>query len=90
MPPAGLSPAASSSRTKTIRFAHTSPIYLQAGRRAHIVPADARFFVDWIDREIRFYKESGDFRTGDDRNEMLYFFKKARRIYSVLAEVPGP
>jgi hypothetical protein len=75
---------------KTIRFAHTSPIYLQAGRRAHIVPTDARFFIDWIDREIGFYKESGDFRTGDDRDEMLYFFKKARRIYSVLARVPGP
>jgi len=75
---------------KTTRFAHTSPIYLQAGRRAHIVPADARFFIDWIDREIRFYQENGDFRSADDRNEMLYFFKKARGIYSVLARTPGP
>lgn len=73
---------------KTIHFAHTSPIYLQAGKRAHIVAADARFFVDWIDREIRFYQESGDFKSVDDRNEMLYFFKKARRIYSVLARTP--
>jgi len=73
---------------RTIHFAHTSPIYLQAGTQAHIVPADARFFVDWMDREIRFYKESGGFRTADDRDEMLYFFKKARRIYSVLARSP--
>jgi hypothetical protein len=70
---------------QTVRFAHTSPIYLQAGRRAHIVPADAQFFIDWIDREISFYKESGDFRSADDRDQMLYFFRKARRIYSVLS-----
>ena len=42
----------------------------------------------WIDREIRFHQESGDFKSVDDRNEMLYFFKKARRIYSVLARSP--
>jgi hypothetical protein len=70
---------------KTIRFAHTSPIYLQAGKRAHIVPADARFFIDWLDREIRFYQESGEFRSVDDRDQMLYLFRKARRIYSVLS-----
>ena len=72
---------------KTVRFAHTSPIYLQAGKRAHIVPADAMFFVDWIDREIRFYQESGDFRSADDRDQMLYFFKKARRIYCALGRL---
>jgi hypothetical protein len=75
---------------QTIRFAHTSPIYLQAGRRAHIVPADAQFFIDWIDREIRFYQESGDFKSAEDRNQMLYFFRKARRIYSVLSRPPEP
>jgi hypothetical protein len=73
---------------RTIHFAHTSPIYLQAGTRAHIVPADAQFFVDWISREILFYKESGGFRSADDRDEMLYFFRKAQRIYSVLARRP--
>ena len=73
---------------RTIHFAHTSPIYLQAGTRAHIVPTDAQFFVDWINREIVFYQESGGFRSVDDRDEMLYFFRKAQRIYSVLARRP--
>jgi hypothetical protein len=75
---------------RTVRFAHTSPIYLHAGTRAHIVPADARFFVDWMDREIGFYEESGGFRSVDDRDEMLYLFRKAQRIYSVLARRREP
>jgi hypothetical protein len=66
---------------RTIRFAHTSPIYVDVGRPA---PADddARFFLDWIDREIRFYSAAPGFREPQHREEMLAFFRKARDVYA--------
>jgi hypothetical protein len=69
---------------KTIRFAHTSPIYVKVGRPA---PAkdDARFFLDWIDREIAFYGASRDFRQPHHREEMLAFFREARTVYARIA-----
>jgi len=65
----------------TIRFAHTSPVYIQFGRESGVVAADARFFIEWIDREIRFYQEQSGFREDSDRSEMVSFFQKARAVY---------
>lgn len=69
----------------TIRFAHTSPVYVKIGRPARAVE-DARFFVEWIDREIRFYTAEPGFRDPRHRDEMLDFFRTARRVYARLAE----
>ena len=65
----------------TIRFAHTSPVYIQFGRESGVVAADARFFIEWIDREIRFYQEESGFKKDSDRSEMVSFFQKARAVY---------
>lgn len=65
----------------TIRFAHTSPVYILFGKRPPAA-ADAQFFLDWIDREIRFYKQEAGFRSPQDREAMLSFFTKARAVYS--------
>ena len=70
----------------TIRFAHTSPVYIQFGQESGIVAADARFFIEWIDREIRFYQEEGGFKKESDRVEMLSFFQKARAVYVKISE----
>jgi len=71
---------------KTIRFAHTSPVYVQFPNDNGIVSEDARFLVDWIDRELKFYKNETRFRTPQDQAEMLRFFEKARSVYVKLAE----
>jgi hypothetical protein len=73
----------------TIRFAHTSPVYIQFGQESGIVAADARFFIEWIDREIRFYQEQRGFRKDSDRSEMLSFFQKARAVYVKISEGEG-
>lgn len=68
---------------RTIRFAHTSPVYIDLG---HPAPAadDARFFLEWIDREIGFYTAEPGFRDPRHRDEMLEFFRTARAIYARL------
>ncbi len=72
---------------KTIRFAHTSPVYLQRGQHARIVPEDVQFFLDWIEREIGHYTESGDFQAPEHRQDVLAFLKKARRVYEALLKL---
>jgi hypothetical protein len=70
----------------TIRFAHTSPIYYQTGAPNFMnARADARFFLNWIDREISYYEKQTGFRTAEERSEVLSFFRKARTVYSRLS-----
>jgi hypothetical protein len=69
---------------RTIRFSHTSPLYLERGVPASAAD-DARFFLDWIDREIRLYQASTGFRSEADRAAMLDFFAKGRAVYERLA-----
>jgi hypothetical protein len=69
---------------RTIRFGHTSPIYLDLGAPASAAE-DAHFFLDWIDREVRLYQASTSFRSEADRTAMLAFFAKGRAVYEQLA-----
>jgi len=72
--------------SQTIRFAHTSPVYVRFVGDNGIVAEDARFFIDWIDREMKFYKNETRFRTSQEQSEMLSFFEKARAVYVKLAD----
>jgi len=72
--------------TTVIRFAHTSPVYVQVGNWRGTVPEDAKFFVDWIDREVKFYQGYSGFRSEQDREAMLEMYRKARAVYERLAK----
>jgi hypothetical protein len=67
------------------RFAHTSPIYVRVGNDPGLVPEDAKFFLDWIDREIEFYKNLKIFRSEAERVAMLSLFRLARPVYERVA-----
>lgn len=69
---------------RTARFAHTSPVYVDRGSPASAAE-DARFFLDWIDREVRLYRTSTAFRSEADRAAMLDMFARARAVYERLA-----
>ncbi len=71
---------------RTIRFAHTSPVYVSFPGDAGVDSEDARFFLDWIDREIAFYRALPEFREPAHREAMLALFASARRVYVKLAE----
>jgi len=75
--------------TVTVRFAHTSPVYVHAGVDRGVVPADARFFISWLDHEIKTYEDSPDFRSPADRDAILATFRKARDVYERLAQGPS-
>ena len=70
---------------RTPRFAHTSPVYVKAGGDPGIVVEDARFFLEWIDRETEFYSRAPGFRDPAHRAAMLDFFGRARQVYAKLA-----
>ena len=70
---------------RAIRFAHTSPVYIQVGSRVTKAPEDARFFIEWIDREIDFCQGEKGFRDPRHREAMLELFRKARTVYAKLA-----
>jgi len=70
---------------RTIRFGHTSPVYVDRGTPASAAE-DARFFLDWIDREARLYGASTSFRRERDRAAMLDLFARGRTVYERRAQ----
>jgi hypothetical protein len=69
----------------TIRFAHTSPVYVQVDGKSGIVPDDAAYFVRLMDRAIDFYRKEPGFKSQADREAMIGFFEQARTVYAKLA-----
>ena len=69
----------------TIRFAHTSPVYLEVAGKSGIVPGDAGYFVRLMDRAIDFYRKEPGFKSEADRTAMIGFFEQARTVYAKLA-----
>jgi hypothetical protein len=69
----------------TVRFAHTSPVYLEIAGDPGIVREDAQFFIDWIDRETGFYEKLPGFREPAHREAMIALFRSARQVYLKLA-----
>ena len=70
---------------RTVRFAHTSPVYIEVAGDRGIVVEDASFFLEWIDREAAFYRDLPGFRDPAHRAAMLAFFDSARKVYAKLA-----
>lgn len=73
---------------RTVRFAHTSPVYVQFPGDGGIVKEDVRFFIDWINREMEFYWKLPGFREPSHREAMLALFSSARKIYERLGGRP--
>jgi hypothetical protein len=70
---------------RAIRFAQTSPVYVEFAGDTGIVREDAEFFLDWIDREIAFYQKLPGFREAAHRDAMVALFSTAREVYARLA-----
>lgn len=70
--------------TETVRFAHTSPVYVHAGQDDGHVADDARYLLALVEQQIKFC-ETSSFRSEADRQAMLTFFRQAAAIYERLA-----
>jgi hypothetical protein len=74
--------------TQTVRFAHTSPVYVRVGEEDGHVAADARYLLDVVEQQIKFC-ESAPFRSDADRQAMLAFFRQAAAVYARIAGAQG-
>ena len=54
-------------------FAHTSPVYVDVGGRRTAVAADAKFYIEWIEKLIARTNERGRFATPEDVARAILF-----------------
>ena len=67
-------------------YAHTSPVYIQAGDQNPRRPAAARFFVDSIDRSLAWIESKGRYHTDEQREQVASLFREGRAKYQALLE----
>lgn len=70
--------------TETVRFAHTSPVYVHVGRDSGLVEEDAKYLLALIEQQIKFCETVPYFRSEADRQAMLGLFRKAEKVYGQL------
>lgn len=83
--PGWLAARAFETGTPSPRFAQTSPIYLTRRGQSATNPADAEYFVKWLDREVVLYRNETRFRSATHRKAMVDLFETAIRVYRKLA-----
>jgi len=62
-------------------YATTSPIYVNVAGSPPKSPADAAYFIAWIDRLVEAAKANQDWNTDAERTSVINLFKQARGIY---------
>lgn len=65
-------------------YATTSPVYLEMPGGPPPDPADATYFVNWLDRVIADASARNDFRNAGERQAVLDYLAKARAHYASL------
>jgi desulfoferrodoxin (superoxide reductase-like protein) len=64
-------------------YATTSPIYINVEGSVP-KPADAAFFIAWIDRLVATTKENRNWNTTAERDSVLQILDEARQVYGRL------
>jgi hypothetical protein len=62
-------------------YATTSPVYVSVGGAATNSPADAQYFVHWLDRTIAAAEGRTDYNDERERRETLEYLQAARAVY---------
>jgi hypothetical protein len=83
--PGWLAARAFEKNTPSPKFAQTSPIYLTKPGLSATHQNDARYFIEWLEREAALYRNETRFRSAAHRKAMLDFFENAIRVYRKLA-----
>lgn len=68
-------------------WAHTSPVYVTVADRPIESPADAQYFVEWIDKLIQVLSARNRFARPEDRKQIEELFRKAQNEYR--KQIPG-
>jgi Tol biopolymer transport system component len=67
-------------------YATTSPIYLDLPGGLSPDPADAAYFVSWLNRVIADAGTRTDYRAPEERDKIMGYLRKARDRYAALAK----
>jgi hypothetical protein len=67
-------------------FAHTSPVYVEAGGRPVARAASARWLLDWLDRLEELLTAHGRFADDRQRDEVTAVVERARPFYQSLVK----
>jgi len=70
-------------------YGTTSPIYLELPGGLRPDPADAAYFIAWLDRIIADAGGRTDYRTADEREGILRYLRTARERFEELAGAPA-
>jgi Tol biopolymer transport system component len=63
-------------------YATTSPVYVSVGGAATKSPADAQYFVHWLERTIAAAEGRTDYNDERERRETLEYLRAARAVYA--------
>lgn len=66
-------------------FASTSPIYVRVGDAPVRSPADAAYFVRWLDRLVAAARADTGWNAAREQAAVLARFERARAVYAGLA-----
>jgi Tol biopolymer transport system component len=66
-------------------FATTSPIYVTVGDEPLRSPADARYFIAWIDRLLDAARSHGGYNTAQEKSAVLALLADARAVFALRA-----
>jgi hypothetical protein len=67
-------------------YATTSPVYVELPGGLPADPADASYFVSWLDRVIADASRRTDYRDAAERDLIRNYLEKARERYASLAK----
>ena len=62
-------------------YAHTSPVYVAAGRRAPEQPEAAMYFDRAIDHALEWVQHKAKFRNDVQRREVMSLFRECQEVY---------
>ena len=71
-------------------YAHSNPVRLMRGTEAPSSPADARYFLTWIDRVMALMEERNTFYTPEEKEAVFAVWRKGREVYAELAKRTPP
>jgi TolB protein len=71
-------------------FGSTSPVYVQVGDRSPRSPADAAFFMTWIDRLTQAASARDDWNMPSEKSDVLNGLAAARKVYAAMQNPSDP
>jgi TolB protein len=69
-------------------YASTSPVYLTINGQAPHSPADAAYFVGWLDRVIANATARNDYNSAEEKHNTLQYLNAARTVFQQRTDSP--